>query len=46
MASTYPADFLGLGKTHGRIAAGYAADLVVMGNDLLVRQSWISGVAS
>jgi N-acetylglucosamine-6-phosphate deacetylase len=46
MASTYPADFLGLGKSHGRIAAGYAADLVVMGNDLLVRQSWISGVAS
>jgi N-acetylglucosamine-6-phosphate deacetylase len=44
MASTYPADFLGLGKTHGRIAAGYAADLVVMGNDLQVRESWIGGV--
>jgi N-acetylglucosamine-6-phosphate deacetylase len=44
MASTYPADFLGLGKTHGRIAAGYTADLVVMGNDLQVRESWIGGV--
>ncbi len=44
MASTYPADFLGLGKTHGRIAAGYAADLVVMCNDLQVRESWIGGV--
>jgi N-acetylglucosamine-6-phosphate deacetylase len=43
MASTYPADFLGLGKTHGRIAAGYTADLIVMGNDLQVRESWIGG---
>jgi N-acetylglucosamine-6-phosphate deacetylase len=45
MASAYPADFLGLGKTHGRIAPGYTADLVVMGNDLHVRESWIGGVA-
>ncbi len=45
MASTYPADFLGLGRTHGRIAAGYAADLIVMGNDLQVRESWIGGTA-
>jgi N-acetylglucosamine-6-phosphate deacetylase len=46
MASTYPADFLGLGKAHGRIAAGHAADLVVMGNDLHVRESWIGGAVN
>ena len=30
MASTYPAEFLGLGETHGRIAPGYRADLVAL----------------
>jgi N-acetylglucosamine-6-phosphate deacetylase len=30
MASTYPADFLGLGSTHGRIAPDYRADLIAM----------------
>lgn len=45
MASTYPADFLGLGASHGRIAAGYQADLVVLDDDYRVRQSWIGGVA-
>lgn len=44
MASTYPADFLGLGASHGRIAAGCVADLVVMDDDLRVTQSWIGGV--
>jgi N-acetylglucosamine-6-phosphate deacetylase len=43
MASTYPADFLGLGVGHGRIAAGYRADLVVMDDDCRVLQSWIGG---
>ncbi len=43
MASTYPADFLGLGDTHGRIAAGYQADLVVMDDDYRVLRSWIGG---
>ena len=43
MASTYPAEFLGLGKSHGRIAAGYRADLVVLDDDCRVRQSWIGG---
>ncbi|WP_158880968.1 N-acetylglucosamine-6-phosphate deacetylase [Rhodanobacter sp. L36] len=46
MASTYPADFLGQGKVRGRIAAGQAADLVVMGNDLHVRESWIGGMSA
>jgi N-acetylglucosamine-6-phosphate deacetylase len=43
MASTYPADFLGLGASHGRIAAGYRADLVVLDDTYRVRQSWIGG---
>lgn len=46
MASTYPAEFLGLGATHGRIAAGYQADLVLMDDDYRVLRSWIGGVAS
>jgi len=44
MASTYPADFLGLGASHGRIAAGYQADLVALDADYRVQQSWIGGV--
>jgi N-acetylglucosamine-6-phosphate deacetylase len=44
MASTYPADFLGLDASHGRIAAGYRADLVMLDDDYRVRQSWIGGV--
>ena len=45
MASTYPADFLGLGASHGRIAAGYQADLVAIDDDYRVLHSWISGTA-
>jgi len=44
MASTYPAEFLGLGASHGRIAVGYVADLVVMDGDFTVCGSWIGGV--
>jgi N-acetylglucosamine-6-phosphate deacetylase len=43
MASTYPAEFLGLGASHGRIAPGYRADLVVMDDEYHVQQSWIGG---
>ena len=46
MASTYPADFLGLGESHGRIAAGHRADLVVLDDECRVRQSWIGGMPS
>ncbi|MEO8778537.1 MAG: N-acetylglucosamine-6-phosphate deacetylase [Rhodanobacter sp.] len=46
MASRYPAEFLGLGTNHGRIAPGCSADLVVMDEDYRVLQSWIAGVAS
>ncbi len=43
MASTYPADFLGLEKTHGRIAAGYRADFTVMDAEFHVHETWING---
>lgn len=44
MASTYPADFLGLGATHGRIEAGLRADFTVVDPDLRVTETWIGGV--
>ena len=43
MASTYPADFLGLGATHGRIEAGFRADFTVIDRDLRVTETWIGG---
>jgi N-acetylglucosamine-6-phosphate deacetylase len=43
MASAYPAAFLGLDSSHGRIATGYAADLVLLDEDLTVRSTWIGG---
>ncbi|WP_408951407.1 N-acetylglucosamine-6-phosphate deacetylase [Lysobacter sp. Hz 25] len=45
MASTYPAEFLGLGHELGRIAPGYRADLVVLDDGLRVTGSWIGGLA-
>ena len=45
MASTYPADFLGLGGELGRIAPGYRADLVVLDDAAQVQGSWIGGQA-
>ena len=46
MASTYPADFLGIGASHGRIAEGCQADLVLMDDDYRVQQSWIDGITA
>lgn len=43
MASTWPAQFLGLGHSHGRIVRGYAADLVAVGDDWRVTSTWIGG---
>jgi len=43
MASTWPADFLRLHATHGRIAPGCRADFVVLDDALHVRQTWIGG---
>ncbi len=43
MASRYPAEFLGLAATRGRIAAGMDADLVLLDEALGVRATWIGG---
>ena len=43
MASRYPAEFLGIGDRFGRIAAGYAADFVLLDDALAVSATWISG---
>ena len=45
MASSYPAAWIGLDRTHGRIAAGYQADFVVMDDALAVQETWVGGVA-
>ncbi|MGH8125157.1 MAG: N-acetylglucosamine-6-phosphate deacetylase [Rhodanobacteraceae bacterium] len=44
MASTYPADFLGIGATHGRIESDHRADFTVVDQDLRVVETWIGGV--
>ncbi|WP_421739587.1 N-acetylglucosamine-6-phosphate deacetylase [Caulobacter sp.] len=43
MASSSPADFLGLTGQRGRIAMGQAADLVLLDEALEVRETWIDG---
>jgi len=43
MAALYPAEFLGLAATHGRIAEGCAADFVLLDANTQVRSTWISG---
>jgi N-acetylglucosamine-6-phosphate deacetylase len=45
MASRAPAEFLGIGGSYGRIAAGYRASLVLLDDRLGVRATWIDGVA-
>lgn len=44
MASQYPAEFLGLGRTHGRIEVGYVADLVALTDDITVSETWCGGL--
>jgi len=46
MASRAPAEFLGLGAELGRVAPGYRASLVLLDDDLGVRETWIDGVPS
>ena len=46
MASTYPAEFLGLQRELGRIAAGYRADLVLVDDGVNVIETWIAGKTS
>ena len=43
MASEYPADFLGLGASHGRLAPGYRADLLIADEGYNVLGTWIGG---
>ena len=43
MASTYPAEFLGLGGELGRIAPGYRANLVLADERIRVLETWIDG---
>ena len=43
MASEYPAQWLGLSRSHGRIAAGYRADFAVLDDELHVVETWIGG---
>jgi len=44
MASAYPAAWLGLDRTHGRLVAGQRADFAVMDEGLVVSETWIGGV--
>lgn len=44
MASAYPAAWLGLDRTQGRLVAGQRADFAVMGDGLVVSETWIGGV--
>jgi N-acetylglucosamine-6-phosphate deacetylase len=43
MASLNPAAFLRLDHELGRVAPGYHADLVLLDDDLTVKQTWIGG---
>jgi N-acetylglucosamine-6-phosphate deacetylase len=44
-ASTHPAQYLGLGRTLGRLLPGFRADMVALdGQDVNVLESWIAGV--
>ena len=46
MASTWPAEFLGLGRELGRIAPGYRASLTAMDDRLHATATWIDGAAA
>ncbi|MCO4315927.1 N-acetylglucosamine-6-phosphate deacetylase [Phyllobacterium sp. 21LDTY02-6] len=43
MASLYPAQSIRIDHHRGRIAAGYAADIVHLGDDLDVNHVWVGG---
>ncbi|MDY7229098.1 N-acetylglucosamine-6-phosphate deacetylase [Hyalangium rubrum] len=43
MASLYPASYLGLDGQLGRLAPGYRADLTLLGPELTVLATWVSG---
>ena len=43
MASTYPAEVMGVADQYGQLRAGARADLLLLGPDLQVRGSWVGG---
>lgn len=43
MGSLYPAEFLGLSHIMGRIAVGYRADLVLLDDNQVVKETYIAG---
>ena len=43
MASAYPAEYLGLGKTKGKIEIGYDADFVLLDENQYPLATYISG---
>lgn len=45
MAALYPAMFLKLDDRHGRLAAGYAADIVHLDDALQVQRTWVDGIS-
>jgi N-acetylglucosamine-6-phosphate deacetylase len=44
MASSYPAAWLGLDRTHGRLVAGQRADFAVLDDGLVTHETWVGGV--
>jgi N-acetylglucosamine-6-phosphate deacetylase len=46
MASTYPAEFLGLDREIGRIAPGFRANLTAIDDGIEVVATWIDGIRS
>ncbi len=43
MASLYPAQMLRLDDVRGRLAPMFSADMVLLGDDLTIRQVWVGG---
>lgn len=43
MASTYPAEVLGLGNNKGKLSTGYDADFVILDQGLNVLETWVAG---
>jgi N-acetylglucosamine-6-phosphate deacetylase len=43
MASTYPAEVLGIGNSKGKLSMGYDADFVILDRGLNVLETWVAG---